>query len=128
MPVPAQSVNITGFNLTRKDRMIGRGGGIAIYVKETVPLKVRSDLSNKDYECLWIILWPKWIPRSISRIVVACIYIPPSIDQENLNRFYEYFCYCYDMLKSESPNMSIIAAGDFNPASNGFSTNIINRQ
>jgi hypothetical protein len=32
------------------------------------------------------------------------------------------------MLKSESPNMSIIAAGDFNPASNGFSTNIINRQ
>ena len=33
------------------------------------------------------------------------------------------------MLKSESSNTSIIAAGDFNPASNGFSTKIvINRQ
>jgi hypothetical protein len=102
--VPDQSVNITCFNLTRKDRTIGRGRGVAIDVKETIPLKVLSDLSNEDFECLWIILRPKWLPRSISRIAVACVYIPPSIDQENLNRFYEYFCYCYDMLKSESPN------------------------
>ena len=42
-----QSVNITGFNLTRKDRTIGRGGGVAIYVKETIPLKVQSDLITK---------------------------------------------------------------------------------
>jgi exonuclease III len=76
--VPDQSVNITGFNLTRKDRTTGRGGGVAIYVKETIPLKVRSDRSNEDYECLWIILRPKWLPRSISRIAVACVYIPPS--------------------------------------------------
>ena len=82
-------MNITGFNLARKDRTIGRGGGVAIYVKETVPLKVRSDLSNKDFECLWIILQPKWLPQLISRIAVACVYIPPSIDQENLNRFYQ---------------------------------------
>ena len=101
--VPDQSVNITCFNLTRKDITIGRGGGVGIDVKETIPLKVLSDLSNEDFECLWIILRPKWLPRSISRIAVACVYIPPSIDQENLNRFYEYFCYCY-MLKSESPN------------------------
>jgi exonuclease III len=127
--VPDQSaVNITGFNLTRMDRTIGRDGGVAIYVKETIPLKVRSDLSNADFECLWIILRPKWLPRSISRIAVACVYIPPSMDQENLNRFYENFCYSYDILKSESPNTSIIAAGDFNPASNGFNTKIINRQ
>jgi hypothetical protein len=86
--VPNQSENIAGFNLTRKDRTIGRGGGVEIYVKGIIPLKVRSDLSNEDFECLWITLRPKWLPRSISRIAVACVYIPPSIDQGNLNRFY----------------------------------------
>ena len=74
--VPDQSVNITGFNLTRKDRTIGRGGGVAIYVKETIPLKVRSDLTNEDFECLWNILRLRWLPRSILRIAVACVYIP----------------------------------------------------
>ena len=38
------------------------------------------------------------------------------------------FFYCCDILKSESPDTSIIAAGDFNPVSNGFNPRVINSQ
>ena len=38
------------------------------------------------------------------------------------------YCYCYDKLKSESPCTAIIAAGDFNPDSNGLNIRTITRQ
>ena len=34
----------------------------------------------------------------------VCKYIPPSISHDDLNSFYEYFFYCCDILKSESPD------------------------
>ena len=66
--------------------------------------------------------------RSISRIAVACVYIPPSVNIEMVNSFCDYFCYCYDKLKSESPSTAIIAAGDFNSDSNGLNIRTITRQ
>ena len=77
---------------------------------------------------LWIVLRPVWLPRTISRIAVACVYIPPSVNMETVNSFCDYFCYCYDKLKSESPSTAIIAAGNFNPNSNGLNIRTITRQ
>ena len=45
-----------------------------------------------------------------------------------VNSFCEYFCYCYDKPISESPPTAIIAAGDFNPVSNGLNIRTITRQ
>ena len=47
---------------------------------------------------------------------------------ETVNSFCDYFCYCYDKLKSECPSTAIIVAGDFNPNSNGLNTRTITRQ
>jgi hypothetical protein len=47
---------------------------------------------------------------------------------ETVNSFCDYFCYCYDKLKSESPCTAIIAAGDFNPDSNGLNIRTITHQ
>jgi hypothetical protein len=47
-------------------------------------------------------------------------YLPPSTTSEDVERFYDYFYSCYDILISESPSTSFIIAGDFNPTSNGF--------
>ena len=44
-----------------------------------------------------------------------------------VNSFCDYFCYCYDKVKSESPSTAIIAAGDFNPDSNGLNITTITR-
>ena len=126
--VPDEVVNIPKFSLVRKDRPVGRGGGVQVYIRESITYKLRLDLSNDQYECVWIVLRPVWLPRSISRIAIACVYIPLSVNMETVNSFCDYFCYCYDKLKSESPCTAMIAAGDFNPDSNGLNIRTITRQ
>ena len=96
------------------------GGGCAIYVCQEISAKTCSDLSDPNFECLWLILRPKWLPRGVSRIVVASVYLPPSMDRERLESFYEYFYSCYDIISCESSDTGFIVAGDFNPCSNGF--------
>ena len=78
---------------------------MAVYIRESLPFKIRPDFYNSDYECLWITLRPKWLPGKIE--------------------YYEYCCYCYDSLISESPNTSIIITGDFNPLSDGFQERVL---
>ena len=46
---------------------------------------------------------------------------------EDIEQFYDYFYNCYDTLISESPNTSLIVAGDFNPTGNGFHPKSITR-
>ena len=84
--IPNEAVNISGFNIFRKDRTIARGGGVAIYIKDDIPVKTRFDLnSSLTIECLWITIRPKWLPRKISRVALACVYLPPSILHEDVD-------------------------------------------
>ena len=89
--VPDEVVNIPNFCIVRNDRQFGRGGGVQIYIQEHIPYKLRLDLSNDQYECVWIVLCPVWLPRLISRIAVACVYIHPSLNIEMVNSFCYYF-------------------------------------
>lgn len=124
--IPNEAIHIDGFNVFRKDRTEMRGGGVAIYIKDDVPVKIRSDLNDKCVECLWVTLRPKWLPRKISRIALACVYLPPSISPNDLEVFYVYFQSCYDILSTESCDTAFIVAGDFNPSSNGFKQRVLN--
>ena len=67
--------------------------------------------------------YPKWLPRSISKIALACVCLPPSLSSRAIEDFYDYFCNCCDTLTS--PDIAIVTAGDFNAASNGFQEKII---
>ena len=105
-------------NLFRLDRTNARGGGVAVFINNTISFKVRNDLMNKPFECIWVTIRPTWLPREISRLCICCIYLPPS--QSDMETFYEYFYDCYDKLCLESQCSAFIVAGDFNPTSNGF--------
>ena len=125
--IPNEAVNISSFNIFRKDRTIARGGGVAIYIKDDIPVKTRFDLnSSLTIECLWITIRPKWLPRKISRVALACVYLPPSILHEDVDYFYDYFQSCYDILTAESCDTAFIIAGDFNPTCNGFKPRNLN--
>ena len=50
----SNSFHIPGFSLRRRDRPIGRGGGVCVYISNTIPSKRRFDLENPLYECMWI--------------------------------------------------------------------------
>ena len=116
--IPDEAINCLGMNLVRLDRKHGTGGGVALLINSKIPFKVRDDLSCSLFECIWITVRPKWLPREISRISVCCVYLPPG--QSEMDHFYDYLYQCYDKLCSESPNSAFIIAGDFNPMSTGF--------
>lgn len=123
--IPNEAIHIDGYYVFRKDRIANRGGGVAIYIKDKFPVKVRLDLSNESIECLWVTLRPKWLPRSTSRIALACVYLPPSMTLNDLEGFYDYLQFCYDTLTMESPDTAFIIAGDFNPTSDGFKSKFL---
>jgi exonuclease III len=116
--MPDEAIDCLGMNLCSHDRTNGAGGGVAVFINNRIPFKVRADLISKSFECIWVTIRPAWLPREILRICIACVYLPPC--QTDIESFYEYFYDCYDKLCLESPNSAFIVAGDFNPTSNGF--------
>ena len=118
--VPNEYVSLPKYDIIRADRSGRRGGGVAIYVHETLPYRTRYDLSSEDVECVWIVCQPKQLPRSISRLVVACIYLPPNLSHDKIEQAYDYLLHGYDKLITESPDSAFVITGDFNPKGNGF--------
>ena len=118
--IPNEAIPLPGMTVIIKDTTASKGGGVAIYISNKIPAKTHSEFYQSSFECLWVILRPIWLPRSISRLAVTVVYLPPSMTSEDIEQFYDYFYNCYDTLISESPNTSFIVVGDFNPAGNGF--------
>ena len=97
-------VSLPGYSIYRSDRDDGLGGGIAVYVKESLSVIRRSDL-EKDFsgECLWLeLLLPK-----AKGILFGTFYRPPS-QSDFLDPFQEQL----DCVSAENKEMLI--TGDFN--------------
>ena len=75
------NVTIPGYNCIRLDRSGAKEGygGVAIYVKEGLSVRVRNDLHSAANECLWIEL-----TRTKCRpILICCAYRAPVFDFAN---------------------------------------------
>ena len=46
---------LNGYNLFRKDRATGRGGGVCVYIKSDIPCVRRLDLENSRFECFMLV-------------------------------------------------------------------------
>lgn len=68
--IPDNIINILCFILARKDRHNGFGGGCVICISDEIPMKIRNDFSDTNIECQWLILRPKWLPRSVLRLAL----------------------------------------------------------
>ena len=68
--IPNELVNIPGFNVYRKDRP-SHGGGVLIYIKETLPHTYCPDLTNfNNTEVVWVRIDNKSSP---SFLCILCI-------------------------------------------------------
>lgn len=65
-------LSISAFNLFRKDRVAGRGGGICVYLNNVIPRR-RLNLENPKFEYLWFTLRPKRLPGPFSGIAI-CVF------------------------------------------------------
>ena len=68
----------------------------------------------------------KWLPRKISRIALACVYLPPSMSHEDVDLVYDYVQSCHDILIAESCDIAFIITGDFNLTCIGFKPRNLN--
>lgn len=73
--IDSSFVSITGYDLYRLDRLSGRGGGVCAFVSNNIPCKRRLDLENANYECMWLWLRPYRLPRPLSAILIAVLYL-----------------------------------------------------
>ena len=83
-----------------------------MYINDSIPVKICYDLCDLCFECLWITLRTKWLPRSVSRIA-ASAYLPSNLISNDLDKVCGYFYYCYDRLFLESSDPTFIVARDF---------------
>ena len=97
------AVSIDGYTLIRRDRCRG-GGGVAMYVRNVIDFKIRSDLSDPDLEFLCIeIQKPKAKPFLISNW-----YRPPNSPIELSDKFEVL------LAKIEAENVESNILGDIN--------------
>lgn len=71
-------VDITGYSVLRNDPTGKRGGGTAIYVRDGIPYKHRTDLTTENIETLWIEVHR----LKCKTLFIACVYRPPDVCSE----------------------------------------------
>ena len=105
----------TSFHSVRQDTMRA-SGGVSIFVKNhLLPVK-RLNCGAPNIEDLWLSVRPKWLPRKISVLIVACIYYPGSgsdyaPSQEEL---FLHISENIHKLSQDYTNPLFIITGDFN--------------
>jgi hypothetical protein len=110
---------LNGYNLFRKDRATGRGGGVCVYIKSDILCVRLLDLENNRFECLWLCLRPRRLPRPLSGIVICVAYHPtglPVSDHDDLN---EYLINTTDVIRNKYPDHGLVITGDFNDFETG---------
>ena len=91
-------------------------GGISILVKDHIPANM-IDIKVPDHmETLWVNIRPKWLPRSISNIVVVGVYYPGSTSEyaPNQEDIILHITESVHNLYNRYANPLFVIMGDFN--------------
>ncbi|KAJ7425696.1 mitochondrial fission process protein 1 [Pitangus sulphuratus] len=95
------SAAMDGYELFRKDRQGRRGGGVALYVRESLD-SVELEVTNDKVECLWTRIRGK---ANKADILMGVCYRPSNQDDEGDELFYKQLA---DVSKSPTPVNSMI--------------------
>ena len=96
---------IDGYNSHRRDRVNRRGGGILVYVRDTLKVRRRPDLESKEIECVVV----EMTACSGNTYIFFCCYRPP--DQPT-DVFFDTLSAAISLAESESTILTVL--GDFN--------------
>ncbi len=92
-----------GYNIFRKDRLKGKGGGVLIYVKNKLSCKEIVRSTALDFDCVGIEIM---LSNEMSFSLI-CLYRQPTAKADFYNQLKH-------LLKSCDSNKEIIIVGDFN--------------
>jgi hypothetical protein len=74
MQIPDHIIAMPGYNLFRNDRTHTVGGGVCMYIHNSIPCKQLEECIEDQVEALWMLLRPHKLPRNITCIVALVIY------------------------------------------------------
>ena len=97
--------NIENYKLIRADRSYGRGGGVALYIHDSLTFKERPDLSVDGSEYIFIEI----INKQAKNILVGVMYRPP---HSNIDMFVDRLEESLSLISRE--NKIIYLMGDYN--------------
>lgn len=101
---------IPNYRATHMNRQNKKGGGVSIFLHQSITFKTRDDLSlsNNNIECIFIEVL-RFPNDSSSKPLIAVIYRPPNSDIE---AFLETLTQLFQKIKTEKKSCYIM--GDFN--------------
>ena len=105
-----EDIAIDNYTTYRKDRTLGRGGGLAVYVLNDIPCIRRYDLEEGIIACemLWLELY-----YGVHKVILGTCYRPPGQNAEDISQFIYDVQSSLDSIYSNNPEC-IILTGDFN--------------
>ena len=103
------NAEINGYKLYRCDRETSRGGGVCVYVKDTI-LSSESQLieAYESFEAIWLD-----IKVENERLLVGCVYRSPSCPLDSGADFRSCFG-CIDKARKDNVIDGLLIIGDFN--------------
>ena len=110
-------VDISGYNIIRKDRTHKLHGGVALYVKDSIQFSILRDYEFPDPEgpeVLWAKITPNRLPRGYSCLIIGTVYHPPPPAKDE--PLLDYMMDSLSRIESDIPGAGIILAGDWNRA------------
>lgn len=74
-------INFPGYTVYRQDRVNGRGGGVAIYVRNTANISNIKIISQGSLDIEYL-----WISTKINnnKVCIGCVYRPPNVNYKSL--------------------------------------------
>ena len=109
------AIQILGYNIARKDRVIGQHGGVCLYINVKIPCEVLNQYHHPLLEVLWMKTRPHRLPRGLSCLIVGSIYHPPSAHAETM---INYLLEQLASIESTYLNCGFMILGDFNNLGN----------
>ena len=109
-----EAVGIDGYQLYRRDRKKRKGGGVAIYIRDTVTSEKFEPAQIICHDGLEI-MWIKTCIKSADRFV-CCVYHPPKPPYDRAVLF-AYITAVFDNIQSNFYCATVCIAGDFNQLS-----------
>ena len=100
---PDEYISIADYTLYRRDRQNKAGGGLAIYVHNSVSVTEMQELQSKCIEGIWLRVQLQNMAK-----VIGFIYRPPSSDTQWTEEFTNI------LEKTQTLNTEMIIMGDFN--------------
>jgi len=99
-------VSVSGYTVLRRDLDRRRGGGVALYVRSSLPLSAWTfSGDDRTFELLW---------SCVNGTFIGSLYHPPRPACNTVESLLNYIELCVVELNRDYPSSNIVLAGDFN--------------